>query len=178
MLKFKIFFILIFLLSILPKSAKSQIDLSANHNVLVQAGIYEGLSLRYENSIIVRDNFLLLGYLGISTAYHTFSSKTYYANNLGIPIGLNLIFGKSKHHFESSIGYLWQKNYFEYPRSTRDDQYQLKLGYRFQKLKAHSLIFKAGMTISFEVSNAGSDFVLKGINRFDLGPFIGIGYGL
>ena len=159
-------------------TTKAQINLSANHNFVTEFVIEEGFSFRFENSILVKENFMLLAYIGVSTQHTTFFSEKYYPNTIGIPVGFNLIFGQSKHHFETSIGYRWEKHYYEYPKSIRKDQYHLKLGYRYQKLKEKGIILKGGFTLGMDATYQPSDLVREGWDKIFIGGFLGVGYGL
>ena len=159
---------------------KAQIDFSGNHNLLVEYEVFHNFSLRYENSILVKDHFLVLGYVGVSSNLFLFSKNNY--KSFGIPIGLNMIFGKSKHHVESSLGYLWENHARQLDFSSRSYQanyYQLKLGYRYQKIKDSGLILKIGFAASLEgKSNEPRDVVYSRIiDKLLLGPYIGFGYG-
>ncbi len=53
---FRFRYLLIRSIVFLSFSAKSQIDFSAHHNLLVGYDYYHGYSLQYENSILVKRN--------------------------------------------------------------------------------------------------------------------------
>ncbi len=169
---------LIIIFAFLSFSTKAQVDFSANHNFMAEIGLFEGGSLRYENSIFVKDNFTILGSLGISTIHTTLKKGKDYPNTLIIPFGINMVFGQSKNHFETGIGYRWGKHYYEYPRSIEFDEFQLNIGYRYQKLKENGFLFKLGLTTVVEGRNDSRHvFPSNILDRLLLSGFIGVGYG-
>ncbi len=159
-------------------SAKSQVGFSAHHNLLAGYDYYHGYSLQYENAILVKKNFFILGYVGVLS--DLFIDRSTNINTFGIPFGINLVLGKNKHHFESDIGFLRTKFYDKSDPSFSAysvNNYQLKLGYRFQELKSKGLIFRIGLSTSIEGENPRSDVFYSGIERLSLGAYIGLGYG-
>ncbi len=175
-INFSLRYFLIIGLSFLSLSGNSQIDLSARHNLSFE--IYNDFSLNYENSILVREKFSVLGYVGVASSLFMFNKYDY--KTFGIPVGINMVFGKSKNHLESSLGFFWNKTLQQgRDRPLQKNYYQLKLGYRYQKLKDHNFIFKAGLTLSMEGKNeVPRDIIYSGIlEKLFLGPYIGFGYG-
>jgi hypothetical protein len=144
--------LLIVIILVVPIICEAQQEKNTKTGVLLQYNVYESFSIRLEESIISKEKLGLRPYIGFSHTEPKYNSLRF--NWYGFPLGINVILGKRKSHFETGIGYWWLKSYHSDPNyvSRIENVYQLKLGYRYQNLKKPGLILRIGMTPGFSSS--------------------------
>ena len=102
------------------------------------------VSLNYERNLLINESIIFAPSVGASLSKYIHVGGTYnfYEYQIFIPIQVNMIFGKYKHHFETGFGmpFAIDKDKFKLIGGT----YVLRFGYRYQK-KSSGLIFRASI---------------------------------
>ncbi|MBC7912805.1 MAG: hypothetical protein H7Y07_01665 [Pyrinomonadaceae bacterium] len=153
----KIFLLALISLPVIVNAQENEKKLkSISNTVFVGMTNPEFISLNFERRIASLDKSSLVFRAGIE---HSFPQK--YGGNykwFGIPLGASLIFGNGKNHLELGTNYCRRKVYSQnpsYPSSdSKETEFQLNAGYRFQKLNQKGLNGRLGMGPSWYSSPA------------------------
>jgi len=125
---------------------------SVLNNILTQYGIINAFSINYERRLLSNEVAVLNVAIGISHSTPNYSSKGLKA--LGVPVDITSIFGKKKSHFEIGIGY-WPARVYNSSSNfdvTKENNYLIRFGYRYQKLNKNGINFRIGIAPTYNTA--------------------------
>ena len=144
-------------------------DLKRNGILVEVQSSFKLYTLKYERSILQTEKTRVNASFGFSHSGPRANSHQAYW--IGIPGGINVLFGKKNSHLELGLN-LWMTRAIGVPFISYENIGQLMLGYRYQNYKKIAPILRLGIAPGY---SKGFDYDIN-ISQLRIGSYLSLGF--